>query len=105
MGLLVCPASFQRLTEGVLHDINNILVYIDDLLVHTNTHEKHLEALDKVLAQLHKNQLKINLEKCIFRSKEVSYHGFSLTPEGIKPNKNKLKVIKDAKSPTDIKTI
>jgi hypothetical protein len=54
---------------------------------------------------LHKNHLKINLEKCVFRNKEVSYLGFTLTPEGIKPGKNKLKAIKDAKPHTDIKTI
>jgi hypothetical protein len=38
-------------------------------------------------------------------NKEVSYLGFTFTPEGIKPGKNKLKVIKDAKPPTDVKTI
>ncbi len=89
MGLLGCPASFQRLMEGVLRDIPNVLVYIDDLLVHTDTHEKHLAILDDVLARLHKNHLKINLEKCVFGNKEVSYLGFTLTPEGIKPGKNK----------------
>jgi hypothetical protein len=41
----------------------------------------------------------------MFRNKEVSYLGFTLTPDGIKPGKNKLKLIKDAKLPTDIKTI
>jgi hypothetical protein len=41
MGLLGCPASFQRLMEGVLLDIPNVLVCIDDLLVHTDSHEKH----------------------------------------------------------------
>jgi hypothetical protein len=46
--------------EGVLRDIQNVLVYIDDLLVHTDTHEKHLQVLDQVLTQLHKNYLKIN---------------------------------------------
>jgi hypothetical protein len=91
--------------EGVLRDILNVLVYINDLLVHMDTHEKHLEVLDKVLARLHKNHLKINLEKCIFGNKEVSYLGFTLTLEGIKPGKNKLKAIKDAKQPTDIKMI
>jgi hypothetical protein len=105
MGLLGCPASFQRLMEVVLRDIPNVLVYIDGLLVHTDTHEKHLQVLDQVLARLHKNHLKINLEKCVFGNKEVSYLGFTLTPEGIKPGKNKLKAIKDAKPPTDIKTI
>ncbi len=38
-------------------------------------------------------------------NQEVSYLGFTLTPEGIKPGKNKLKAIKDAKPPTDVKTI
>jgi Reverse transcriptase (RNA-dependent DNA polymerase) len=105
MGLLGCPASFQLLMEGVLRDISNVLVYIDDQLVHTDTHEKHLQVLDQVLAWLDKNHLKINLEKCVFGNKEVSYLGFTLTPEGIKPGKNKLKAIKDARPPTDIKTI
>ena len=35
MGLLGCPASFQRLMEGVMRNIANVIVYIDDLLVHT----------------------------------------------------------------------
>jgi hypothetical protein len=80
MGLLGCPASFQRLMEGVLRDIPNVLVYIDDLLVHTDRHDKHLQVLDQGLARLHKNHLKINL-------------GFTLTPEGINPGKNKLKAM------------
>jgi RNase H-like domain found in reverse transcriptase len=42
---------------------------------------------------------------CGCTKKEVSYLGFTLTPEGIKRGKNKLKTIKDARTPTDIKTI
>ncbi len=49
--------------------------------------------------------MKINLEKCIFGNKEVSYLGFTLTPEGIKPSKNKLKAIETAKILADVKTI
>jgi hypothetical protein len=40
-----------------------------------------------------------------FGNKEVSYLGFTLTLEGIKPGKNKLNAIKEAKPPTDVKTI
>jgi len=105
MGLLGCPASFQRLMEGVLRNISNVIVYIDDLLVHTQTHEEHIKVLETVLERLHSNNLKINLEKCYFGNKEVSYLGFTLTPASIKPGKNKLKAIKDAKPPTDVKTI
>jgi hypothetical protein len=39
MGLLRCPDSFQCLMEGILRNISNIIVDIDDLLVHTQTHD------------------------------------------------------------------
>jgi len=58
-----------------------------------------------VLERLQQNHLKINLEKCIFGKKEVPYLGFTLTPEGIKTGKNKLKAIQIAKAPADDKTI
>ncbi len=32
MGLLGCPASFQRLMETVVKNIENVIVYIDDFL-------------------------------------------------------------------------
>jgi hypothetical protein len=105
MGLLGCPASFQRLMEQVLRGLQNILIYIDDVLIHTDTHERHLEALEQVLMRLHQHHLKINLDKCLFGDRQVSYLGFTLTPQGIKPAKAKLKVIKLAKAPTDVKSI
>jgi hypothetical protein len=39
MGLQGCPASFQRLMEEVLPNLQNVFVYIDDLLIHSHTHE------------------------------------------------------------------
>jgi hypothetical protein len=49
MGLLSCPASFQHLMEGVLRNISNVIVYIDDLLVHTKTHKDHLKVREHIL--------------------------------------------------------
>jgi hypothetical protein len=64
--------------EQVLRGLQNILIYIDDVLIHTDTHEKHLEALEQVLMRLHQHHLKINLDKCLFGDKQVSYLGFTL---------------------------
>ncbi len=66
MGLLGCPASFQHLMETVLRNISNVLVYIDDILLHTATHEDHLKVLEKVFERLHQNHLKVNQDKCVF---------------------------------------
>jgi hypothetical protein len=79
MGLLGCPASFQRLMETVINGLANVIVYIDDLLVHSATHPEHITALDQVLQCLVQHHVKINLQKCFFGSKEVSYLGFRLT--------------------------
>jgi hypothetical protein len=49
MGLLGSPASFHRLMEGVLLNLQNIIIYIDDILVHSDTDEKHLQILEQVL--------------------------------------------------------
>jgi hypothetical protein len=48
MGLLVCPASFQCLMQTVLLNIKNVLIYIDDLLIHTSNHDDHLKVLENV---------------------------------------------------------
>ena len=91
--------------EQVLRGLGHILIYIDDVLIHTDTHEKHLEALEQVLMRLHQHHLKINLDKCLFGDQQVSYLGFTLTPEGIKPGKAKLKTIKQVTPPDDVKGI
>jgi hypothetical protein len=43
MGLLGCPASFQRLVELALAGLTNNIVYIDELLVHSKSHTEHLQ--------------------------------------------------------------
>jgi hypothetical protein len=91
--------------EQVLRGLSHILIYIDDVLIHTDTHKKHLEALEQVLLRLHQHHLKINLDKCMFGDRQVSYLGFTVTPEGIKPGEAKLRTIKQATPPDDVKGI
>jgi hypothetical protein len=102
MGLLGCPASFQRLMETVVNGISNVIVFIDDLLVHSATHEEHLATLGQVLKRLVQHKIKINLQKCVFGSKEVPYLGFRLTEDGIKPGKDNLKAVKNAPPPSKL---
>ena len=99
MGLIGCPASFQRLMDKIMDKLTNAIVYIDDILIHSKTHDSHLVTLDEVLQRLTDNNMKINLAKCHFGNTEVSYLGFRLTPEGITPGKDKLKAVEKAKIP------
>jgi len=49
--------------------------------------------------------MKLNIEKCFFGNTEVSYLGFVLKPEGIKPGRDKLKAKKATQLPTDMKAV
>ena len=61
---------------GCGEGINNVIVYIDDLLVHSATHQAHIKLLDELLAHLVTHNVKINLQKCFFGSQNVAYLGF-----------------------------
>ena len=102
MGLLGCPASFQRLVEAVVAGLINIIVYIDDLLVHSKTHKQHRDQLHQLFQRLQAHGLKINLKKCVFGSKDVLYLGFRLTQEGIKPGQCKLKAVGQTQPPVSV---
>ena len=105
MGLLGCPASFQRLMELVMKGIPNVLVYIDDILVHSKTHQEHRRILDQVFQRLKQHNLKIRLEKCHFANTSVEYLGFRLTPQGVLPGTDKTAVIRGAQPPDSVQKV
>jgi len=78
------------------------LFTINNLLVHSAMHEEHLLTLNQVLKRLVQHNININLQKCIFGSKEASYLGFRLTEEGIKPGTDKIKEVKNAPQPFSV---
>ena len=62
--------------EAVVKGINKTIVYIDDLLTHTETHKTMLKLMDQVLDRLTLYQVKINLPKYEFGSDNIAYLGF-----------------------------
>jgi hypothetical protein len=105
MGLASAPSAFQRLIEQVVKGIDNVVVYIDDLIIHSRTHEDHLKMLNAVFTRLASHDLRVNLKKCVFGSSETSYLGFQLSKEGIFPRADKLKAVKEALPPENVKQI
>jgi hypothetical protein len=105
MDLLGCPASFQRLVELAIAGLMNIIVYIDDILVHSKSHKEHLQQLDHLLNRLRNVGLNAKLPKCEFGTTNVHYLGFRLTPGGILAGTDKLKAVKNAEVPKNIKEV
>jgi len=60
------PAMFQAMMNKILRDLINegkVTVFIDDILVGTETEEGHNEIVEEVLKRLKKNNLYVKPEK------------------------------------------
>ena len=98
-GLINAPATFQRLMETVLADLPNCMVYIDDILIYTVTHETHMEILLKVLQRLLHHKLYIKLGKCEFLKNTVTFLGHCITKNSITPDPSKKQKIQGWSTP------
>jgi len=66
-GLTNSPATFQAMMNKLLRDLINmgkIAVFIDDVIVGTETEEGHDELVAEVIKRLEENDLYVKLEKC-----------------------------------------
>jgi len=66
-GLTNSPATFQAMMNDLLRDlvIEEIVVFIDDVMIATETEEGHDEIVEEVLKRLEENNLFVKLEKCM----------------------------------------
>ena len=69
-GLSNAPATFHRLMENCLGDMNmqSCLIYLDDIVVFSCTFEEHIERLEKVFERLVEAGLKLSLATCSRKS-------------------------------------
>ncbi|KAK2725781.1 hypothetical protein QYM36_000313 [Artemia franciscana] len=72
---------------------------INDIVVHGATDGEHDSNLEKALQVAREKGVRFNREKCIFGKTEIPYFGHILTSEGIKPNPNKILVIRQMPKP------
>ena len=89
-GLKNAPASFQAFAEEVLADIEDIYIYLDDVLVFSPDHQSHQKTVREIFARFSKYGLVLSLSKCKFAAKEVEFLGYKVNSSGIKPLPNKI---------------
>ena len=106
-GLCNAPGTFQRLMNKVLGDLvpNICLVYLDDIIIFSNTFEDHLEHLSSVFNRLRVANLKIKPAKCHLLRTEVTYLGFNFSGAGVTPDSSKYAVVRDWPTPTSLSEV
>ncbi|PIK39425.1 hypothetical protein BSL78_11912 [Apostichopus japonicus] len=63
-GLVGAPAVFTRLMRTILRDVPNVVNYLDDILIHTETWDEHVECLELLFQTLRESGLTARPSKC-----------------------------------------
>jgi hypothetical protein len=99
MGIKCASEVFQREMTHHFGGLEGVEVVVDDILVHGQTLGEHNTRLKSVLDKARAINLKLNKDKCDMAKPEVSYVGHTLTGEGLKPTKQRVKSIVNMKDP------
>ena len=102
-GLCNAPATFQRLMQNCLGELNltYALVYLDDVIVYSKMEEDHLRRLQAVFERFHEHGLKLKPSKCSFLRKQITFLGHEVSADGMMPGNLNLKGIAEMAPPAN----
>ena len=95
--LMNAPETFQRFLNSVFYEFfdNFLGVYLDDLLVYSQSLYEHMHYLRLVLGKLWTHKFCSKMSKCEFASPQMEYLGHSISTQGVAPNPNKVLQLSD----------
>lgn len=73
--------------------VNDVLVYLDDILIFSRRTEEHVQHVRQVLQRLLDNKLFVNAEKCRFNASSVAFLGYILESGQVKTDPNKIQAV------------
>ena len=85
MGLRNAAQSFQKMMDSILNNMEGIFCYLDDVLVYSKTEAEHREIVEELFKRLNDNGLTISLKKCEFNRPALTFLGYHVTGNGIRP--------------------
>ena len=103
-GLTNAPATFQRLMETCLGDLNLhwCIIYLDDIVIFSKDLTSHLERLEAVFWKLEEASLKLKPSKCKLFQRKLAYLGHVISAEGVATDESKIEAIKNWPTPTNV---
>ena len=106
-GLTNASAAFMDLMNRVFSPYLDkfVIVFIDDILVYSDSPEEHAEHRRTVLHILRERQLYAKFSKCQFWLDKVAFLGHVISAEGISVDPQKIEAIVNWKPPTNVSEV
>ncbi|XP_071510123.1 uncharacterized protein [Diadema antillarum] len=98
-GLVNAPATFSRLMRTLLSGLKGVVNYIDDILVHSDTWEQHLDTLGLLFQRLRDANLTARPSKCSVGHSQVEFLGHVVGLGQVSPRPGKVESIMKVSRP------
>jgi hypothetical protein len=106
-GLTNAPATFQAYINRALAGLVDVccVVYLDDILVYSDTREQHVRDLRAVLERLRKFALYASWKKCKFFTQEVEFLGYIVGVAGVSMDPRRVTTVEEWPRPTTLREV
>jgi hypothetical protein len=107
-GLTNSPATFQALMNSIFADLiaaGKVTVYLDDILIFTETLEEHRSLVHEVLKRLAAHDLYLRPEKCEFEQNSIEYLGLLISEGEVRMDPVKVEAVKNWPTPTCLRNV
>ena len=100
-GLKNAGAHYCRLVQHMIDTlgVSGVAAYLDDLLLHTEGVEEHLQLVRKVLEAHREVGIKLKPSKTRFFQSKAEYLGFEVSQEGLRMTDKNMELIRDWRAP------
>ena len=102
MGLTGAPSYFQTQMEKVMEGIAGVIVYLDDIMVFSNSIEEHIKILEQVFDRMKENGLYFHPDKCKFLRTTIQFLGMKISKNNIMPSDEKYEALRNFEEPTTV---
>ena len=101
-GVHSATGIFQREMDNRLRKIPFVKVRVDDILISGRNDAEHIENLRAVLRVLKEAGLTVKFSKCSFFAPEVTYCGYVVSKEGLKPMPGNVEAVRNVEPPSNV---
>ena len=100
-GLSSAPSAFQKIIAIIIKDCDGAKNLLDDIAVWGRTKAEHDDRLDHVLRRLHRYNVRLNPDKCLFGVQEMDFIGHHFSVGGVKPLQSNVEAILNMPQPSE----
>ena len=106
-GLCNAPGTFERLMETVLRGMQweRAVLYLDDIIIFSDTIEEHMRRLEEIFLRLKKANLTLKPSKCHFFQRQVEFLGHIVDERGISTDPAKVEAVTNWEIPKRVRDV